>query len=335
MNCTTDIEVTEPSKDTISCLAFTPVQTQNFLVSGSWDNELRCWEIRDDGSSIPKAIQFHQKPVLDITWSSDGTKLFSASCDETVNMWDLNTNQLIRIGQHKSSVKTVDFVTSSRYSYIMTGSWDRTLKFWDSKSPNPVHNIDLPERCYCAFVKYPMAVVGLAGRTIIVYDLEGGFKEYKRMESPLPCQIRCLIGFVKNNKANLIVGGEIGAIAVQCVNVDNLGENFYFRCHRREFGNVVDVYPINGLALHPLDDIVASVGSDGRYVFWDLNARCALRTSNFFDQSLTSCCFNSKGDVFAYSLGYDWSKGHEFNNNRRSRIYLHRATQVPSSGIKI
>ena len=54
----------------------------------------------------------------------------------------------------------------------MTGSWDRTLKFWDTRSPNPMMQIQLPERAYCVDVKYPMAVCGTAGRGIIIYQLE-------------------------------------------------------------------------------------------------------------------------------------------------------------------
>lgn len=34
----------------------------------------------------------------------------------------------------------------------MTGSWDKTLKFWDTRSPTPMLTINLPERCYCADV---------------------------------------------------------------------------------------------------------------------------------------------------------------------------------------
>ena len=74
----------------------------------------------------------------------------------------------------------------------MTGSWDKTLKFWDTRSPNPIMTIDLGERCYAADVDYPMAVVGTAGRGLIIYNLDGQPKEYKRVEPPLKYQHRCI-----------------------------------------------------------------------------------------------------------------------------------------------
>ena len=65
----------------------------------------------------------------------------------------------------------------------MTCSWDKTIKFWDTRQSTPMMSIDLPERAYCADVDYPMAVVGTAGRGIIIYQLDGQPKEYKKVRS--------------------------------------------------------------------------------------------------------------------------------------------------------
>lgn len=71
-----DFEVVSPPDDTVAGLAFSPASLpQNFLVSGSWDNQLRCWEVHQNGQSVPKAQQSHQGPVLDIAWSDDGSKV--------------------------------------------------------------------------------------------------------------------------------------------------------------------------------------------------------------------------------------------------------------------
>ena len=66
------------------------------------------------------------------------------------------------------------------------------LQFWDTRSPNPIMSIDCGERVYCADVEYPMAVVGTAGRGIIIYTLEGQPKEFKRIDPPLKYQHRCI-----------------------------------------------------------------------------------------------------------------------------------------------
>ena len=53
-----DYEVSNPSDDSISSLSFSPPSVPtNFLVAGSWDNNVRCWEIAPQNgqpSTIPK-----------------------------------------------------------------------------------------------------------------------------------------------------------------------------------------------------------------------------------------------------------------------------------------
>ena len=47
--------------DSISCLRFSPGTIQStFLLAGSWDNNVRCWEITNTGQSVPKAQQSMQ-----------------------------------------------------------------------------------------------------------------------------------------------------------------------------------------------------------------------------------------------------------------------------------
>ena len=65
-----DFEVVSPPDDAISCLAFSPatIPQTNFLIAGSWDNYVRCWEIDRTGKSMPKSQQSMTAPVLDVAW---------------------------------------------------------------------------------------------------------------------------------------------------------------------------------------------------------------------------------------------------------------------------
>ena len=57
-----DVEITNPPDDSISCLRFSPPSVANasFLVAGSWDNNVRCWQIQQNGQSDPKSQQTMQ-----------------------------------------------------------------------------------------------------------------------------------------------------------------------------------------------------------------------------------------------------------------------------------
>lgn len=68
------------------------------------------------------------------------------------------------------------------------------------------------------------------------------------------------------------------------------------------------VLQVNGIAFHPVHGTLATVGSDGRFSFWDKDARTKLKTSEQLDQPISACCFNHNGNIFAYASSYDWSK---------------------------
>lgn len=66
------------------------------------------------------------------------------------------------------------------------------------------------------------------------------------------------------------------------------------------------------MAFHPLHGTLATVGSDGRYAFWDKDARTKLRGLENAEMPITTCAIDRSGNLFAYACGYDWFKGHEF-----------------------
>lgn len=53
-----DFEVASPPEDTVSCMEFSPeTMQQNFLIAGSWANDVRCWEVEMTGKTNPKAMK--------------------------------------------------------------------------------------------------------------------------------------------------------------------------------------------------------------------------------------------------------------------------------------
>lgn len=273
------IEVSQPPEDSVSCLKFSPeCLPQTFLIGTSWANDIRLWEIRENGTSLPKSFKTHDGPVMSATWSNDGSKIFTASCDKTVRMWDLNSDQLMQIGQHDAPVKIIHHIVRPNYSCVMTGSWDKTLKFWDLRSPTPLGTIQLPERVYCSDVYGPMAIVSGAGRYIKVYNLDNQPQEMKNIESPLKFQHRCVSIFLDKNKnpTGFALGSIEGRVAIQYVDTPNPKDNFTFKCHRStptQPNQPQDIFAVNDIAFHPLYMTLATVGSDGRFSFWDKDAR--------------------------------------------------------------
>ncbi|KAG8302930.1 Poly(A)+ RNA export protein rae1 [Homalodisca vitripennis] len=121
------------------------------------------------------------------------------------------------------------------------------------------------------------------------------------------------------------LGSVEGRVAIQYVNPTNPKENFTFKCHRSNGaqGGYQDIYAVNDIAFHPVHGTLATVGSDGTFSFWDKDARTKLKPSETMEQAITKCAFNHNGQIFAYSVSYDWSKGHEFYNpSKKNYIFL-------------
>jgi len=204
------------------------------------------------------------------------------------------------------------------------------VKFWDTRQATPLKQLQLNERVYAADVFGPMAVITTADRTIQVYSLDQGPTEYKKIESLLKYQHRCVSIFTdkSRNPNGFAVGSIEGRVAIMYVETPNPSvDNFTFKCHRstpQPPANTQDIFAVNDIAFHPIHGTLATVGSDGRYSFWDKDDRTKLKTSDVInDQSITCCAFDSRGQLFAYASSYDWHKGHEGNvQTKKNAIYF-------------
>jgi len=317
------LEVESPPKDSVSSLEFSPANSsETFLIAGSWSNDVRLWKINDSGVSIPKASQNLEGPTLDVCWSDDVSKVFVASVDRTAKMWDLNTDSLIQVAQHDAPIKTCHWIKTSNYTCLMTGSWDKTVKFWDTRQSTPMKTLQMPERVYSADAKHGMAIISCADRKIVCLKLENEPAQYKTIESPLRFQHRCVAIFKDKHQQNgegFALGGIEGKVAIINLNSKNPRENFTFKAHRNE----ADVFAVNQMAFNPQHGTLATVGSDGKYHFWDKNARQKLKHGDQHDLPVSACAINSKGNLFAYSESYDWCQGHEFYNPQmKNKIHV-------------
>ncbi|CAK9216548.1 unnamed protein product [Sphagnum troendelagicum] len=306
-------EVVSPPSDGISSLSFS--SKANYLVASAWDNQVRCWEIQSNGSSVPKAAISHEQPVLCSEWKDDGSTVFSGGCDKQVKMWPLSSGgQPVTVGIHDAPIKEISWI--SEMNLLVTGSWDKTLKSWDLRQQNPAHTQPLPERCYTMSVRHPLMVVGTADRNILVYNLASPQAKFKRIVSPLKYQTRCVATFP--DKQGFLVGSIEGRVAVQHIDDAEQAKNFTFKCHRDNN----DVYAVNSINFHPVHATFATSGSDGAYHFWDKDSKQRLKAMQRCTQPIPCSTFNNDGSIFAYAVSYDWSKGAENHNPAQSSNYI-------------
>ncbi|XP_024960422.1 protein RAE1-like [Cynara cardunculus var. scolymus] len=312
-------EVVSSPTDAVSSLCFSP--KANYLVATSWDNQVRCWEVTKNGTSVStvaKTSMAHEHPVLCSAWKDDGSTVFSGGCDKQVKMWPLlSGGQPVTVAMHDSPVTQVAWI--SEMNLLVSGSWDKTLRYWDLRQSNPVHTQQLPDRCYALTVRHPLMVVATADRNLIAFNLQNPQAEFKRIVSPLKYQTRCVAAFP--DQQGFLVGSIEGRVGVHHLDEQQQSKNFTFKCHRE--GN--DIYSVNSLNFHPVHQTFATAGSDGAFNFWDKDSKQRLKAMSRCNQAIPCSSFNNDGSIYAYAVCYDWSKGAENHNPATAKtcIYLH------------
>lgn len=240
-----DVALSDPPTDSISDLAFSPATTPNgtdLLAVASWDNKVRIYEINQQGQSQGKHAYEHSQPVLNCDFSKvrrrrrrrlrntklahgrgftngitqqDGYKIVSAGADKNIKVCDLQSQQEMVVGTHDQPVRAVRFFENQGTSMVVSGSWDKTLKYWDLRQPSPAGSVTCQDRVYTMDVKNNLCIVGTADRYINVIDLAQPTKFYKTIQSPLKWQTRVVSCFTDN--AGFAIGSIEGRCAIQYV----------------------------------------------------------------------------------------------------------------------
>ncbi|KAF9318583.1 hypothetical protein BG003_011021 [Podila horticola] len=295
-------EVVMPPTDSISELAFS--KTRDFLAASSWDNEVRVWEVLTNGSTVPKIKYAHKGPVLSCHWNKDGSKLASGGADNIAQVMDMVTGESTQFGVHEAPIKSVRWL--DEYNIVATGSWDKTIKYWDLRNKNPISSVALSSRCHSIDTRDAFLVCATMDNFVTVYELTNPTVALRAYEAS-KMQTRVVSCFTQG-AAGYAVGLVEGRTLIEYVQDKDQGRKFGFKSHRN--GN--DIYAVNSIAFHPVHGTFGTAGSDGSVVFWDKDAKQKIGDGSIpkQDAPITATAFNSTGSIYAYAMSYDWSKGY-------------------------
>ncbi|CDO56672.1 hypothetical protein DV113_003437 [Geotrichum candidum] len=313
-NSANDRALSNPPEDSVSDISFSP--QADFLAVASWDSKVRIYEIAPTGESQGRAMFEHQGPVLSARWSPDGTKVVSAGCDNAARLYDLQTQQSTQVAVHDAPIKSVRYVDipGAGSPMIATASWDKTLKYWDTRQQQPISTVTLPERAYTMDTQKDLLVVGTAERHVCIFNLNNPGTIFKSTQSPLKWQTRVISCYP--NGGAYAIGSIEGRCGIQYVDdAVNSTKSFSFKCHRQSVPgrNEQQVYALNSISIHPTYNTISTAGGDGTFHFWDTDSKHRLKGFNSVGGPITSTAFNRNGSIFAYAISYDWSKGYQQN----------------------
>lgn len=280
--------------DTPNDIAFNPIH--DYFSVSSWDGSLRLYS---SPSLDHKLLVQENKPILCTAFDNTGNICFGGTSEGKIIINELQTSKTMNIDAHSSAIKSL----KSFNNLIISGSFDRTIKFWDLRTPAPIHTINAPERVYAMDVGKDSLVVATATNKIISYDLLNNCQE-KQITTKLYWQIRTI--HAKEDGDTVLIGGVEGKLEILS---KFTSKSNVVKLHRIKD----DIYPINFCSTIPSKNIIATGGGDSKIILFDKNTHNKIFDKTF-SSPVTCGSFNRNGTYFAYGIGYDWSKGYEVNN---------------------
>lgn len=120
-----------------------------------------------------------------------------------------------QVGAHEQPIRCVESIEVNGTHMLVTGSWDKTVKYWDLRSETPAATLACQDRVYSMDVRNSMLVIGTAERWINVVNLASPDRFYKSIQSPLKWQTRTVSCFA--DASGFAVGSIEGRCAIQYV----------------------------------------------------------------------------------------------------------------------
>ncbi|RXM91234.1 Mitotic checkpoint protein BUB3 [Acipenser ruthenus] len=141
MTGSNEFKLNQGPEDGISAVKFSP-STAQFLLVSSWDTTVRLFDV---GGNAMRMKYQHSAPVLDCAFY-DPTHVWSGGLDLQLKTHDLNTDQETIVGAHDAPIRCVEYCPE--VNVMVTGSWDRSVRLWDPRTPCNAGTFSQPEKGY-------------------------------------------------------------------------------------------------------------------------------------------------------------------------------------------
>lgn len=116
-------------------------EADDFIVTGSLDDTVKIWNVKDNRLSLQKQLSGHSLGVVSVAVSSDGQTIASSSLDSGLCIWKTETGQML----NQAALGPVDLWTvafSPDDKYVISGSHEGKISLYSVETAKSEQVLD-------------------------------------------------------------------------------------------------------------------------------------------------------------------------------------------------
>lgn len=322
-------ELVSPPEDAISKARFS-LHSNKLLVS-SWDSTVTLYDVDEN---VVRVKFSHPTQPLDCCFLDDFNGL-SGGSDGTVRRYNFSTEKEDILGKHEALVNCVEF--SEVTGQIITGSWDKSLRFWDARvadgiERSSVDKCEQPAIVECMSLVGYYLVVASGTTTINVYDLRNLSRPMQERTSPLKYKTVCICCYP--NHLGYAIGSVDGRVALEFFDLSESfqAKSYAFRCVPKSRSARCSLSAaVNAIEYHPNYGTFATGDNDGYCLTWDGEKKRMLYQYLRYPSSIASLSYNRDGQLLAVASSYTYQGDEKMDET--THIFIENVNDVQISTV--